>query len=222
METENNLPEAAPAILALALNRFNLDIAQLATSEPSRYTLAAVNLTREFTEVTDGHRAIRVTLPRVEAEQCPLIDGFALSHRTEPFESFRIGKDLALKIAKAIPKEKTLTILNHAQVEIGENGTARLAVTDLDAPQVFTSPKPQDGFPDIDKVMPAEEDYTLHIHVDAKYLISILKQVEAFKKAEKYCHVKMSFIDDKRVMRLTATNSDTGQELTAVLMPVRA
>jgi hypothetical protein len=125
-------PERTNEPLALVVNKANLAIARLVEKVPeSRYALRSLNLTDKHTEVTDGHMAVRVSLPNVAMVQLPEIPACPVSPR-EGFKPFAIDATDAKKIEAIIPAHRSLSILNYAHVNVGDNGTAQFATTELD------------------------------------------------------------------------------------------
>jgi hypothetical protein len=65
-------PPETPKRFALVVNRANMLIGSLVKKvEASRYTLASINITPKHTEVTNGHFAVRVSLPEIAVESLP-------------------------------------------------------------------------------------------------------------------------------------------------------
>lgn len=86
------------------LNANNLRIAQIATDDGSRFALHAIRVTPDYTEVTDGHQAVRVTTPQgVKTEDFPSIDGLK---PVNEFPSFLLDKDHALGLLEMLGNRK--------------------------------------------------------------------------------------------------------------------
>jgi hypothetical protein len=207
--------------LALVVNKANLSIRTLVEKVPeSRYSLRTVHFTPTCTEVTDGHMAVRVSYPKEEIHNLPVIDGVlptpldAMGKK----DSFSITTADAKLIEFAIPKHKTLSILNQAQVDIGDNGHARFGTTELDKTEdgtliapVFSATK-DFIFPDIDKVLPKKAP-KIELGVNAELLIDVLKAALAVKRHE-----------DKKAspfVKLSFINQTTSQTFKGLVMPAR-
>lgn len=94
-----------------------------------------------------------------------------------------------------------------------------MAVNDLDNPKVFT-PRPATGqFPSWQSVIPKAKP-KLTIELDSAKLLALLRYVTQFTDNDNNC-VRLELWDSTSAIRLDATNSKTGQGMTAVLMPLQ-
>lgn len=100
------------------------------------------------------------------------------------------------------------------------HGNAYIGVTDLETPRVYQPRKLAGTFPNIEMVTPAigRELYKAGFNVDL--FISVLKQMSDFLKAERLPVATLRFYGERNAVRIDAHNSDTEQEMTAVIMPV--
>ena len=207
------------------LNRHNLNIVKLAAKQESQHQLTGLRVEPGRTSVTDGVRLMTVTTPGFPIADYPDLSGTLGVKPTKQFEPFTMDAETALKIAKAIPKRSSIPILGVAVV--GEasnaNGSAQIAVTDLENPQVFSTAKLDGQYPDIDRVIPAKGTKPLvKIGLDARMLAGMLQQVVSFhddvrKGQEVYC--ELSIYGPEVAMRLDCHNN--WQEMVGVLMPCR-
>jgi hypothetical protein len=201
----------------MLLNKHNLQIAELASKDPSRFTLDVLSVTKERTAVTNGHYLVTVTLPGMADADFPAIEGFTPSNGATP--EFLLNRETALEVAKAIPNKITIPVLRHASVGVSDDAVS-LAVTNIDSPKVFRSRKEEGQFPNIDVVIPDSKDTTLTIAFSAEYLMKLCKSALAVCD-DRNATIKLEFRDPAHAVKMTAHNSDTGQDWMAVLMPKR-
>lgn len=196
------------------LNKANLQIAELACKEESRFTLNGILVTPQETVATDGHILARVTTPKVEGD-FPDVPGCT---RTEQFEPFVLDSKTAKEIIRLIPRNPTLPILEHVSVgSEGSNGTAALAVTDLDRTRVFLPKKLTGKFPDFSVIFPKKPaEYVVAFNCDL--LIAALKQVRRFIGHASACAVLE--IHGPQSPLVISTEND-GQRMDVLLMPMR-
>lgn len=207
----------------MLLNKNNLRIAELASKEKSRYTLAGIHVTGQGTAVTDGHVAVRVSPPGKDAncddKHFPAIEG------VDPLANpaFILDADVAKRIANAIPKGVFIPVLSHVLVGETTRGTVTFAVTDLDNPQTFQPKNLVGEFPKLDTVWPKDGDEVFTIQASAEHLIAVLKQIVAFGGTKvtpsDHALVTLKFYGPMVAMRLQAGDKDTGQTLDAIVMP---
>ena len=203
----------------ILINKQSLKLAELAPKEESRYTLNAVNITRHETVCTDGHMLVRVSHPVADAKNFPMTEGFDAG---KDFESILLPVAAAKEICKAVPSKTTIPILHHAALSVtqDEDGAhVKVAVNDLENPQVF-SPRPMTGkYPNWQMVMPKTEP-KMSIELDASKLLALLKYAAHFT-SDNNNRIRLSLWDSQSPVQIDATNKDTQQGMTAVLMPVR-
>ena len=202
------------------LNKHNLNIAAICPKDPSKYSIAGINVTETRTEATDGHMLLVVDRPKLDIQDYPVIDGFTA---TAQHNSFILDAKSALDISKAIPKKSTLPILQNAVIgeQTNTNGNAYIAVTDPDRPQVFSPRKLDVNFPKLDDYIPKLEDAVFRISFNAE-LLAKLSKLMADISTDKQGHViTLSFTDNTHAVRIDCDNVDTGQHAIGVLMPIR-
>lgn len=204
------------------LNKHNLSIAALCDKTPSRFALSAIQVTSRETVETDGHQLIRVTVPpEMKAENFPVIPN--MEPVTDEYKPFLLPAEAALAIAKYLPKKPAVPIISCAGVsaETDKGEFAVVGTTDLEFSRPFRARKPAGAFPDYTRVLPKIESAGFRIQFDANVLSPVLKQIVSFcdnKKSAAHCI--LSFSDPDSSVRIDAKNSE-GQELTAVVMPLR-
>jgi len=202
------------------LNKHNLDIAQFATKE-ARYTMQAILVAPHETIVTDGHRLVRVSTPDIPAAQFPKPDDtFAAS---DSFKPFLLPAETAKAIAKAVPRKTIIEALSCIAVDgarTDANGTAHLAVTDLETFNPFTVRKPDGQFPNYIAVVPDPAKAELTISVNASYLAELARAAASFQKDGRRDPVlTMRFYGVDKALRMDCEKD--GQQWSAVLMPIR-
>ncbi len=197
------------------LNKANLQIAEIAAKEQSRFQISGILVTPTETVATDGHRMICVTTPaNPGVEHFPETPGIT---PTVDFEPFILGRKDCLSIMKRLPREPTIPILGNAVVSKGDGNGVTLAINDLETATTFKAEKIKGVYPNYKKSIP-EESPEYRILFGCDFLISVLRQIKDFAK-EQPCPVAMEFYgpDKPMVIRKEAR----GQTMTALLMPVR-
>jgi hypothetical protein len=202
----------------MLLNRTTLSLAKLASLEESRYTLGAIAIERSLAAVTNGHYLVTVTHAGTSGEDAsyPETPGLAPRDVAEN-ETVLVHRDAALGALKVIPKKSTLPILQNAA--LGADG--KLYVNQLDSVQSFKSDV-GGKFPNWRMVMPSGA-VKFETGVDARYLKRLAEYFieNAGVGAKAPVPVRMTFYRDAATaMRFDAATAD-GQQITAVLMPVR-
>jgi len=200
------------------LNKHNLDVAKFASKEESRYTMNAILVTPHETVATDGHRLVRVSLPK--REDFPSRNGF---EALETWTPFLLPVKTAQNVAKAIPQRQTIPALE--MVGIGkpqgeDETTCELVVTDLEEWRTFAVRKLTGTFPKWSQVIPQGE-FAFEITVDASYLAEMAAAASKFTDAPT-SSLTIRFRADHcdKAIRMDARRSD-GQTWVGVLMPVR-
>lgn len=214
------------------LNKHNLSLASLASKETSRFTLNGILVTPTETVETDGHQLCTVSMQKTDTEAVPSPTGVDFAAVAD-WKPFILPAGEALDIAKALPKKSTIPILQNAFIgsKTDVNGTAQIAVTNLDQFRVFNPRKLEGNFPDWKRVIPKPEENppALCVSIDAALLARVLKQVESFRGDVRQPFCRMYFWGDKKesgvllcnnAIRIDADN-DTGQHFTGVVMPGR-
>lgn len=204
------------------LNKHNLSIRRFAPKEESRWTLQGIQITPQYTVVTNGHYLVKVTTPKVKVEDYPLnaretLEGFKPS---VDFKPFILPTDAAKEIEKAIPKHKLIPILNHAAIDgprTDGNGSATITTTDLENTRVFTPHKIEGQFPNWEMVVPKDEP-KVTFAVDASYLAKIADAAAKFSSHSNK-RVKITIYGENTAIRFDVENHE--QEMMALLMPVR-
>ena len=205
------------------LNKHNLAIHQFCDKD--KFSYQYIHVTPHETVATNGSYLVRVSTPKLDPANFPLVDGVKPS---AIFKPFNLPVDAARTIEKAIPKKCTLPILSNVMID-GEATDAHpdkdlpdcavMAVSDLENPQVFRPRKDDGKFPNWQTVVPKREDAKAAFSVDARLLARLAQFVAKFS-GDRASEVKIRFYGDDKGIRLDARNGDTGQEFVGVLMPL--
>jgi len=200
----------------LIYNKNNFQIADLAPNE-NRYYQNGIHVTNKYTEVTNGHYAVRVSTPK-NAEK--MVEDFPMLDNKKPVELEEDGCIISSKFAKAvgdaIPKNPNLPILENAVLVESAEDMVEFAVTDLDVTRFLRGRKIDRRFPDTNSVIP-KGDGKFIISANPDYLIKILQQ---YKKMQ-IKTVRFDFYAENEPIKITGTNADKEQECLVVLMPTK-
>lgn len=205
------------------INRNNLAVTFAASKEKSRYTLQAILATENETVATDGHTMARISLPSVKTECFPSISGF----KANGFTHGLIPLDTCKAIENAIPKSKSLTILNHAAIssefiEAEQRTVLHVAATDLDTPKLLTIRQPDGTFPNwkLPSLWQYGKTPLADITVSAKLLAAIANAATKISdRGTPSLRVRVYGADS--AIRFDMVNDD-GQEFNSLLMPLRS
>ena len=227
-------PKPLPPALDRALNIHNLNLAKLASGDNSRFTLRAIHVTDTATIVTDGTQLTMVDLAKQPLSDSPSIPGMTLARTWKPFN---LQADVALDVAKALPKKPALPACGLAYIGDAANseGNIEIGLTDLDSPRTFRPKVMSGNFPDYKRVVPDPNTSHYQIVVDAEILAAVLEYVRKFGISGGRCPIKFSFWKHNmnkgsqrdaepwvpKSFTLEADNAETGQHLLSVIMPMR-
>ena len=204
------------------LNRHNLSIARFAGAI-GRQATDVLHITPKETVATDGSLQVRVTVPKVGIPPSQPPPGITPSNKFSPFS---IPSDTALSIERAIPKDKGRAALSHVVIDgkqTDEGDKAVLAVTDMERTQIFQPVKPG-KFVDYESVTPKEDEAKFSIDLNPATLARLCESAAKFIAVagrRENPIVTLRFYADDKAIRLDAVNKETGQDWTAVLMPMR-
>lgn len=192
----------------LLLNKANFAVLNFVSKEESRY----MQVTPEYTCATNGHILGRVTTPNQKvADNFPSIPGFTPNGHTP----FLMSKTTAERVAKAIPKDRVIPVLNHAAVSVdSESGEVTAAVTDLSTPQVFSQPKLSGQFPNSEQLWPKTDPIT-EVTLNPDYMIALAKAAKQLGANR----VTLKLYGPDKALYFEA-KGDEGQKLDGLLMPM--
>ena len=195
----------------MMLNKNNLQLAQAASKEDSKYLLSGILVEPGFCVVTDGHQMIIVSTDKTPPGDFPAIPGFT---PVDEFEPFVLPRQTALEIQKTIPNKANLPVLLVAAVGAPDENYVTLATTDLDTHRTFRSRKMTGQYPNWRQVVPKAEKSTFQITMGIDLMIRVLNQIKNFSDTATF-----RFQDADSAVRIDAANE--GQTLTAIVMPIR-
>lgn len=197
------------------LNKFSLDLVVLAEGG-GRHYVDGLHVTSEFTEVTNGHYAMRISNVQIDPGEYPLGPNGEKLY-TEPIDII-VPTEVVKRIQKNLPTKIHIPILKHAVPGANtkaDKSSAEFIMYDLTvwSPISF---KPDDArYPNIDAVMPKDQP-ELEIGFNPEYMIKICQQ---FKK-NGVTGIRLSLYGPANAMKLEGKNTETGQDIVVILMPV--
>lgn len=194
------------------INEKNLLVTKAAITKEARQYANVMKITNEYTEATNGHIAVRVSLPfQIAVEELPE----KLANETGNFESAVINTTGLDKIK--VPK-KSLPVLQQIYVKNGDG--VKFSTFDLETMQTVEAKKAEITFPDIDKVFPSEQKETpvFQIAFDARLLKQLCEIIDKFKKGDNYAAFTFNFYKNDGAAECKAFCD--GQTLTAAIMPM--
>jgi hypothetical protein len=209
------------------LNVHNLNIAALASSEEIRFTLNGILVAPDRTVVTDGHCLVQVTTPtnNGDVSNFPQVPG--MGEVTDKFKPFIMPRAAALALAKAIPRKSTIPVLCHAAVAASSTTEiVTMGCTDLEKATVLPIRPCAGNFPDVSRVMPKPDDAIFAIILNLSLLTHVLSVITKMHPASSasspgFPAATFRFYGHDRQVRIDFSNSDTGQDITAIVMPCR-
>jgi hypothetical protein len=206
----------------MLLNRNSLSVAKLAPKESSRYTLDTIQVTERETVATNDRYLVRVSHPDepFKVENWPVVPGF--DGAPNGSGTFQLDAQVVLDVLKATPKKNAIPILNNAAV-YQKDGETTLVVTDLASSRSFRMPKQAGQFPRWEMAFP-KDDVAAEVTLDANYLAMLAKHAADFVSDAygKPCIRIRIMKGEYKPVRFDATNTDTKQGWTALLMPIRS
>lgn len=207
-------------------NRFNFGVAVFAQKDNnSRYTQNAIRIEQDRTVATNGYYLAIVTVPKDEVRNFPDVPG----HQTVPItKPVLFPVDVALNLAKEMPKKTTIPILQNAAplaVPDDEAGIERIGFvwTDLSTAHPTITRAVAGQFPDYTKYASTTEPLKV-IRLSVPYLLTIAKFMQDFVKSNRGYDQSVDITipeDDGAPVEFAAHNSDTDQDAKVVLMRMR-
>ncbi len=212
-------------------NKWNLDVAKFASKDSTRLNLNSILVEPRATVATDGHQLVKVSAPNHETklENFPVIPGVTM---VRPTVNFLLPASTALEVSKQIPRKSTFPVLQNAAVLDAGTDHVGMVTTDLDSAKPVTVRKVEGIFPNYQTIIDDLEKVTVQSEVTLNGLLlgELAKFLGQFNGGKQPA-IKLTIFEPiknsegevkcQRAVRLTATNSDTGQEAYAVLMPMR-
>ncbi|MDE1767363.1 MAG: hypothetical protein KGI27_13985, partial [Thaumarchaeota archaeon] len=198
-------------------NRWNFELAKLAPKEDNRYMLSALLVEPGATVETDGHHLVKVTTPNhgTDFDQYPKPEGFST---IRPNKNHLLPRSAALDIAKNCPRKQSIPVLENAAMLEQPEGQIGFVTTDLETAKPVVVKETKGQFPNYQAYIP-NDGATLTIGFNAQYMADLCSFMAKAGNARSHA-VKMEFYGPDKPVKMTAKNPDTGQEITAVLMPM--
>lgn len=198
------------------LNRNNLAIAKAAPKDEGKYVLQGILIEPRQSIVTDGHMMIIVAHTAHSAADFPNLGGGHVSQ--DEFPAFMIPTKTALEIAKAIPTKTTLPILEHAAVSHFDGDHVSMVATDLETERVFRFKRLVGQFPNWRAVLPHPTEDKPSITFDVDILQDTLNHLKSMGVSA----ITMRFNDGDSPMRIDGVIKETGQAVTAIVVPMNS
>ena len=227
------MPVTEKGITPMLLNRHNLSLTALCSKDPACVNLNGLHITPTHTEATDGHCAGRVTLPVCDTEDFPPCGGVVSS--SEQLKPCLVPREAIERLAKSIPTKAAarMPVLGHVRVDVvatNANNHFRAVTTDMQTVTPIEAQKAEGTFPDMEQVFPTDTPY-ITVGFNAELMAKVLKVAGAFNgrnhavKLDIFLTAKEKEAGDglsqSIPMRLTATDVETGQTGTFLVMPMR-
>ncbi len=198
-------------------NKENFLVGKAACKDRGRYNLNSIYCHPKYTVGCDGHRLMIVTTPKMDIAEMPIPEGGEL---TDKFEPFILALNDAKKIEKTIPKKVTLPILQYVALVKSDNGNAKFFTTDLQSQNITVSKKIEGEYPQFGKTFPKGKPIA-SIKVDTNLLRTLLEAMEDAQGSRSVPDVIIEIRTNEGPIVLKTNNPDTGQKITAILMPLR-
>lgn len=224
METTETTTTAATETTTPVLLDAACNVAAFASTDPKRYVINGVHVTREYAEATDGKMLIRVPLPKTDPAEFP--------PTTAPSE-FAPGQILlvkplleALKSAKDAGRSCPLPICAMVRLSsspaVGEKpAKLHLTTSDIDNERTIVVKPIEGSYPNVNQAIPTAEP-KFSITLSADLLAEIAKYAIAHGQSDKHDNhgIRFDFLDSTDPVRFSINLPD-GRKTTGVLMPMR-
>lgn len=207
----------------MLMNKWNLAIVSMASTEPSRYNLEGVSIEPGYTVATDGRRLIVVSTPEIKEDSFPAVPDFTPAVEFKPFV---VPAKVAKEVAGKIPKGREISVLNHVQVGNITDAGQQLAVAGLNSTSIVKT-NAATAFPEWRKIIEFRKKETLEITFDLNILSPVLELMRRFASEggarDVPAPVTLRFSGKDGEVRADAqsiTGQAMGQTMTAVVMPL--
>lgn len=201
-------------------NKNNFEVAKLLSVDDDVPTSHRVlRITPEGTQATDGHLLVKVSAPKTQ--QPMLFPPMTGIEAAEWFTPFCIDRETALRIAKSIPTKgepETRMVAVDTNTEV--NGDAIMAWNELLRESIVRSKKIEHEYPQLDRVIPEKDRAKITVCVNPYLLAALASAFERFAKTQGALQVVIRLYGPDKGIRFDAEGD--GQEITAVLMPMRS
>ena len=199
-------------------NKHNFGIAKLCSKEDRYDVYNTIHLTKDFTEVTNGHYLVRIESIKENPEDLPSRSPDDKPIATDKIEVL-IPMDTATAIEKALPRNPSISVLKNAWLTGRSNEKATdIMTTDLESDRHFTIPKNGNRYATTEKIWPEDKNKVISIGFNPDYM---KKLCDIFTK-QKLGVIKLSLYGTDAAMLLEGNNIDTGQKTKMLLMPKKS
>ena len=199
-------------------NKHNFSIHNM---DDRRTIIRGIRVTKDFTEITNGHYAVRVYTPFQDCIESTVKDlpdvGEHLNVATD-FESCVIALRVAKEVEKAIPAKATFApILENAWITQRTDAKhIEFCTSDLDITKPIRAKVEDIRYPDIDAIIPTKKEPEYVTAFSAEYMMKICQQ---FKRMGINC-VDIDFFGKESAIKMSGKTAE-GQKLLVVLMPMK-
>ena len=197
-------------------NKENFTVGNVSSKNRGRYNLNSIYCHPKYTVGCDGHRLMIVTAPKMDIAEMPIPENGEL---IDKFDPFILDLNDSKKIEKSIPKKSVLPILQYVAILKSDNGNAKFFTTDLQSQNITVSRKIEGEYPQFGKTFPKGK--AVSIRVDTSLLKGLIEAIEDAQGYTKNPYVDIEIRDDKLPIVLKSRNTNTGQKITALLMPLK-
>jgi len=200
-------------------NKENFAVGKVASKDQYKQNLNSIYCHPKFTVGCSGPALMIVTTPKMDIEEMPSPQNEEL---VDKFEPFILDLNDAKKVEKSIPKKTSLPLLSHVAILKSENGNAKFFTTDLQSQNITVSRKIDGEYPQFGKVFPKGKPIKT-MRFDTRLLKTLIDAIESAQGSPNTPHVDIDIYDNgnEGVVMFKSNNIDTGQRITALLMPLR-
>lgn len=199
------------------LNKKNLDICRLSPGDVEHNS--GLHITEKFTEITNGHYVVRVSIVKQDSVELPK------SKLHKPLKRKRIDCIIEKKTAEKVMKMISGRGGEYRSWEnfawIGQNTDAKnteFITSDLETFNTIVEKRNGKKFPDVNKLMKSQgltRKGKTRIAFNPEYMKKICEQ---FGKTG-VRSIKLTFYNENKAIKLEGLGGD--QEITALLMPMK-
>jgi len=197
------------------INKQNLCLTAFAEGK-NPMTPRGILISDNFTAATEGHILAFVNRPKEVTEDFPVSpDGTAAAPKQG---RYIIRNDDAERLAKAIPKPKTMPILANAMPLLPASDSKRFLVGNLGSMQIMTLTPLEQKFPSLTRKLWPRTKPKIEISFSVELLEKVLSTMK--KASTKYFPiVTLRLYAPDKAARFECNLTDEGQKMTGLIMP---
>lgn len=195
-------------------NKNNLAVAVCAAKNSIRPELATVCFTKDYTVATDSYRLLEVSVPKVDENEFPKIDGKEVEKTIE--DKILLSAKEISKIK--IKKNKHLSILDNVGIMKNDSGKRMIVSTDLETTTRTSPGEVEDSYPDYHSLFSDGKDILAEITVNAQLFSELLKAMQGINHAGLVTLKIRKDHVNKPIEIHAASQTQSGR---AILMPCR-